>query len=162
MLAIENYPIIFKLAVKGDDAELVEKSKVSLGNASFSNRDLSKLVTVVMTGVTAMARQLARGMDINGTKYPAEKVVDVLKNADITHISNEVSFVEGCDAGKGGTIFCSKPEYMEMLKYIDTDVIELTGNHLNDCGPEWLGYTLDIYDREGIPYFGGGRNLEDS
>ena len=161
-LAIENYPITFKIAVKGEDAGLVEKAKVSLGNASFSNRDLSKLVTVVMTGVTAMARQLARGMDINGTKYPAEKVVDVLKNADITHISNEVSFVEGCDAGKRGTVFCSKPEYMELLKYVDTDVIELTGNHLNDYGSKWLAYTLDIYDREGIAYFGGGRNLEDS
>lgn len=161
-LAIANYPITFKIAVKGEDAGLVEKAKVSLGNASFSNRDLSKLVTVVMTGVTAMARQLARGMDINGIKYPAEKVVDVLKNADITHISNEVSFVEGCDAGKGGTVFCSKPEYMELLKYVGTDVIELTGNHLNDYGSKWLAYTLDIYDREGIPYFGGGRNLEDS
>ncbi|MBE3036963.1 MAG: CapA family protein [Candidatus Atribacteria bacterium] len=161
-LAIANYPITFKIAVKGEDAGLVEKAKVSLGNASFSNRDLSKLVTVVMTGVTAMARQLARGMDINGTKYPAEKVVDVLKNADITHISNEVSFVEGCDAGKSGTVFCSKPEYMELLKYVGTDVIELTGNHLNDYGSKWLAYTLDIYDREGIAYFGGGRNLEDS
>jgi len=161
-LVIADYPLVFKIAVKGADAGLVQKAKVSLGNASFSNRDLSKLVTVVMTGVTAMARQLARGMDINGTKYPAEKVVDVLKNADITHISNEVSFVEGCDAGKGGTIFCSKPEYIELLKYVDTDVIELTGNHLNDCGSKWLVYTLDIYDREGIAYFGGGRNLEDS
>jgi len=161
-LAIANYPITFKIAVKGEDAGLVEKAKASLGNTSFSNRDLSKLITVVMTGVTAMSRQLARGMDINGTKYPAEKIVDVLKNADITHISNEVSFVEGCDAGKGGTVFCSKPEYMEMLKYIGTDVIELTGNHLNDYGSKWLAYTLDIYDREGIAYFGGGRNLEDS
>jgi len=161
-LVIANYPLTFKIAVKGEDAGLVEKAKVSLGNASFSNRDLSKLVTIVMTGVTAMSRQLARGMDINGTKYPAEKVVDILKNADLTHISNEVSFVEGCDAGKSGTVFCSKPAYMELLEYVGTDVIELTGNHLNDYGSKWLAYTLDIYDREGISYFGGGRNLEDS
>ncbi|MCL5071780.1 MAG: CapA family protein [Actinobacteria bacterium] len=161
-LKIENYPITFKIAAKGEDAELVKKAKASLENASFSNRDLSKLVTVVMTGVTAMARQIARGMDKNGTKYPAEKVVDILRNADITHISNEVSFVEGCDAGKSGTVFCSKPEYMELLKYVGTDVIELTGNHLNDYGSKWLAYTLDIYDKEGIAYFGGGRNLEDS
>lgn len=161
-LKIENYPITFKIAVKGEDAALVNKAKESLADASFSNRDLSKLVTVVMTGVTAMSRQLARGMDQNGIKYPAEKVVDILRNADITHISNEVSFVEGCDAGKSGTVFCSKPEYMELLKYVGTDVIELTGNHLNDYGSKWLAYTMDIYDKEGIAYFGGGRNLEDS
>ncbi len=28
--------------------------------------------------------------------------------------------------------------------------------------PNGLLYTLDIYDKEGIKYFGGGRNLEDS
>ena len=161
-LVIENYPLTFKIAVKGEDAGLVDKAKASLGNASFSNRDLSKLVTVIMTGVTAMSRQLARGMDINGIKYPAEKIIEVLKNADITHISNEVSFMEGCDAGKSGTRFCSKPEYIELLKYVGTDVIELTGNHLNDYDLKWLAYTLDIYDKEGITYFGGGRNLEDS
>ena len=51
---------------------------------------------------------------------------------------------------------------MELLRYVGTDVIELTGNHMNDFGNKWMNYTLDIYDEEGWPYFGGGRNLEDS
>ena len=38
-------------------------------------------------------------MDQNGIIYPAEKVVELVKNADITHISNEVSFVEGWQCG---------------------------------------------------------------
>jgi poly-gamma-glutamate synthesis protein (capsule biosynthesis protein) len=59
-------------------------------------------------------------------------------------------------------VFCSRPEYIDLLKFVGTDVIEITGNHLNDYGSKWLAYTLDIYDREGIAYFGGGRNLEDS
>ncbi len=162
-LVIENYPITFKIAVKGEDAGLVEKAKVSLGNASFSNRDLSKLVTVVMTGVTALTRGTANKMDQKGILYPADKIASLLQNADITHISNEVSFVEDCNAAKSHTmVFCSRPEYIDLLKFVGTDVIEITGNHLNDYGSKWLAYTLDIYDREGIPYFGGGRNLEDS
>ncbi len=162
-LAIENYPITFKIAVKGEDAGLVEKAKVSLENASFSNRDLSKLVTVVMTGVTALTRGTASRMDKKGILYPADKIASLLQNADITHISNEVSFVEDGNAAKSHTmVFCSRPEYIDLLKFVDTDVIELTGNHLNDYGSKWLAYTLDIYDREGIAYFGGGRNLEDS
>ena len=162
-LAIENYPNIFKIAVKGEDAGLVEKAKVSLGNASFSNRDLSKLVTVVMTGVTALTRGTANKMDQKGILYPADKIASLLQNADITHISNEASFVIDGNAAKTHTmVFCSRPEYIDLLKFVGTDVIEITGNHLNDYGSKWLAYTLDIYDREGIAYFGGGRNLEDS
>jgi poly-gamma-glutamate capsule biosynthesis protein CapA/YwtB (metallophosphatase superfamily) len=162
-LVIENYPITFQIEVKGDDEGLVEKSKASLGNVSLSNRDLSKLFTVVMTGVTALTRGTANKMDQKGILYPADKVVSLLKNADLTHISNEVSFVEGGDAAKSHTmVFCSRPEYIDLLKFVGTDVIEITGNHLNDYGSKWLAYTLDIYDREGIAYFGGGRNLEDS
>jgi len=162
-LAIENYPITFKIAVKGEDAGLVEKAKVSLGNASFSNRDLSKLITVVMTGVTALTRGTANKMDQKGILYPADKIASLLQNADITHISNEVSFVEDGNAAKSHTmVFCSRPGYIDLLKFVGTDVIEITGNHLNDYGSKWLAYTLDIYDREGIAYFGGGRNLEDS
>jgi poly-gamma-glutamate synthesis protein (capsule biosynthesis protein) len=162
-LAIANYPITFKIAVKGEDAGLVEKAKVSLGNASFSNRDLSKLVTVVMTGVTALTRGTANKMDQKGILYPADKIASLLQNADITHISNEVSFVEDGNAAKSHTmVFCSRPEYIDLLKFVGTDVIEITGNHLNDYGSKWLSYTLDIYDKEDIAYFGGGRNLEDS
>jgi hypothetical protein len=158
-----NYPIAFRITAKGKDPVLVEKAETSLENISFSNRNPSKLITIVMTGVTALTRGTANRMDQQGILYPADKIASLLQNADITHISNEVSFVEGCNSGKTHTmVFCSRPEYMDLLKFIGTDVIEITGNHLNDYGSKWLAYTLDVYDREGIIYFGGGRNLEDS
>jgi len=162
-LAVADYPITFKIVAKGEDAELMERANESLGNASFTNRDPSKLVTIIMTGVTALTRGTANRMDQQGILYPADKIASLLQNADITHISNEVSFVEDCNSGKTHTmVFCSRPEYIDLLKFIGTDVIEITGNHLNDYGSKWLAYTLDIYDKEGIIYFGGGRNLEDS
>jgi poly-gamma-glutamate capsule biosynthesis protein CapA/YwtB (metallophosphatase superfamily) len=145
------------------NSEIVDEIKTSVDELSYSNRDVSKLVTINMTGVTALTRQIAGRMDEKGILYPAEKILDVLKDADITHISNEISFVENCYAARPNTVvFCSKPEYIDLLKYIGTDVIELTGNHLNDYGSKWLTYTLDIYDKEGIKYFGGGRNIADS
>jgi poly-gamma-glutamate synthesis protein (capsule biosynthesis protein) len=117
-----------------------------------------------MTGLTALARgkTIGRRMDEYGVLYPAEKIVDVLRDADITHISNEICFVEGCSSENKFPLLCSDPSYIELLRYVGTDVIELTGNHMNDYGPEWMMYTMEIYDNEGWPYFGGGRNLEDS
>jgi poly-gamma-glutamate synthesis protein (capsule biosynthesis protein) len=98
-------------------------------------------------------------MEKKGITYPGEKIRDWLKSADIAHISNEVSFWDKCPnpTFNDGTTMCSKPEYIELLKYVGTDIIELTGNHLWDRGAQHLNTTLDMYDAMGWVYFGGGR-----
>jgi poly-gamma-glutamate capsule biosynthesis protein CapA/YwtB (metallophosphatase superfamily) len=163
----EQYPLAGGIVVKTANNLVDDNFKTildaNLDSAELSNRSEDDMVSILITGVTALTRQVADRMDRNGILYPAEKILDTLLDADITHISNEVSFVEDCYAARPNTmVFCSKPEYMQLLKYIDTDVLELTGNHMNDYGSEWFEYTLDVYDKEGIDYFGGGRNLEDS
>ena len=163
----EQYPLAGGITVKTANNLVDDNFKkildANLDSGGLSNRSEDDMVSILMTGVTALTRQVADRMDKNGVLYPAEKIRDTLLDADITHISNEVSFVEDCYAARPNTmVFCSKPEYMQLLKYIDTDVLELTGNHLNDYGSQWFDYTLDVYDKEGIAYFGGGRNLEDS
>jgi len=158
----ENYPLSFSVSFKGADLKKSEALRDFFESKYFSNRDPKKLATVNVTGVTALVRGVANRMDAKGITYPAEKIADTLKNADITHISNEISFKDGCSAGQGGTVFCSKPEYIKLLKYVGTDVIELTGNHLSDYGPEHLEDTINMYDEEGWQYFGGGSNLEKS
>jgi hypothetical protein len=161
-LSYEDYPLAFSVIIHGKDADIVESVYSCYEDIDITNRDMSKFTSLMMTGVTAMARSkvIGRKMDEAGALYPAEKIADVLKSADITHISNEIPFVEGCP-GKGWPIFCSDPEYMELLRFIDPEVIELTGNHMNDYGHDWMLYTLDLYDEEGWPYFGGGRNLDE-
>lgn len=163
-LETRDYPLIFGINIKGADPELQDSVKNRLAQASFTNRDLEKLITINMTGVTALARgkHIGARMDEFGFLYPAEKIAGILRDADITHISNEIPFVEGCSHENRFPLLCSLPEYIGLLKHVGTDVIELTGNHLNDYGLDWLLYTLDIYDDEDLPYFGGGRNLEDS
>ena len=163
----KQYPLAVGITIKTASNLVDDYFKkildVNFESSKLSNRSQEDMVSILITGVTALTRQVADRMDKKGILYPAEKIRDTLLDADITHISNEVSFVEDCYAARPNTmVFCSKPEYMQLLKYIDTDVLELTGNHLNDYGSQWFDYTLDIYDKEGIDYFGGGRNLEDS
>ena len=38
------------------------------------------------------------------------------------------------------------------------NIIELTGNHLEDKGNQWLNYSLDMYRERGWSCFGGGAN----
>jgi poly-gamma-glutamate synthesis protein (capsule biosynthesis protein) len=124
-----------------------------------ANRDVNRMTVVAMTGVTALVRGTAVMMERKGINYPGEKIREWMTTADIAHISNEVSFWDQCPkpSFNSGVVMCSDPRYIELLKYIGTDVIELTGNHLWDRGWQNLSTTLKVYEDLGWPYFGGGR-----
>jgi hypothetical protein len=129
-----------------------------------SNRAEGKMTTLAMTGVTALVRCTAFYMEQRGITYPGQDVRELLRDADITHISNEIPFVEGCpfpSCFQEGLVFCSDPKYMELLIDIGTDIIELTGDHFADWGPEAMRYTLDLYREHGLPYYGGGANWDE-
>jgi poly-gamma-glutamate synthesis protein (capsule biosynthesis protein) len=129
-----------------------------------TNRDIRKLAIVAMTGVTALVRGTAVQMERKGLTYPGEAIRDWLLSADVRHISNEVSFWDNCPAPtfNDGVSMCSRPKYMELLKYVGTNLIELSGNHLWDKGPQWLSPTLKMYEDEGWAYFAGGRTFTES
>jgi poly-gamma-glutamate synthesis protein (capsule biosynthesis protein) len=130
-----------------------------------SNRDENKFTSVVLTGVTALVRATAWTMELEGINYPARDILSYLVEADILHISNEVPFAQGCpypDPGQQGLKFCSDSRYIELMDTIGTDVVELTGDHFGDYGPEAMLYTLEIYNQRGWPYYGGGADRADA
>jgi poly-gamma-glutamate synthesis protein (capsule biosynthesis protein) len=134
-----------------------------------TNRDPDKMTTLIMTGVTALVRATAYRMEQNGVTYPGEEIAHWLREADITHISNEVSFYEDCpfpDPNNRMLYFCSDPKYIELFEFVGADIIELTGNHNNDSlevyGEDVVPFTLDLYEKYGMETYGGGLNLEDS
>jgi poly-gamma-glutamate capsule biosynthesis protein CapA/YwtB (metallophosphatase superfamily) len=134
-------------------------TNVELESSDFNEDNVAK---VNMTGVTAMGRRVIEAMnDRNDYDYPAEKIAGFLSDADLTHTSNEVSFVDGCSV-YSGLRFCSRPEAIATLKAIGADLIELTGNHNNDFGSTNNTKTIELYKSEGMEYFGGGLNSEDA
>jgi len=130
-----------------------------------TNREPTRMTTVIMTGVTALVRATAYTMETKGVTYPGQDIRDFMREADITHISNEIPFFTGCDfpnPSRSKLVFCSDPKYIELLKDVGTDVVELTGNHFADYGAGAMLETLDIYKKNGIPYYGGGADLDDA
>ena len=155
----DDYPLTVRVGVTG-----IERGATKLYDLlapPLTNRDPTRMTVVVMTGVTALSRGTAMRMDRHGATYPAEDIRPWLVEADITHISNEVSFAENCPPPADYTtmVFCSNPSYIELFEDVDIDVIELTGNHLLDWGLEAMRLSLTIYDTRDIPYFGGGWDL---
>jgi hypothetical protein len=160
-----GYGLSVSLGVDGPDAQAESLASALQGKVPPSNRDPSKMTIVAMTGVTALVRATAWTMEQKGIDYPARDIGDWLRGADVTHISNEVSFAPGCPYPNPDQIplfFCSDPRYLQLLKDVGTHVVELTGNHLNDWGTSADRYTLKLYRQQGWAYYGGGQNLEDA
>ncbi len=159
----ESYPLIIPFGLSGPQS-LVDEFAAQIDWPS-TNRDPERLTVVVMTGVTALTRATAWQMERRGVLYPAEAIGDWLRNADVTHISNEVSFWSGChfpDPVQEGLKFCSDEDYFPLLELIGVDVVELTGNHNKDFGAEPFLATLELYHEAGWLTFGGGEDLADA
>lgn len=127
-----------------------------------SNRDPSRMTSVVVTGVTALVRGTASTMERKGMTYPAQDVGDILRHADILHVSNEVAFDKKCPPPYpwNDLRFCSREKYIELLDSIGVDVVELTGDHFGDWSVDAMNNTLAMYAERGWPVYGGGATEE--
>jgi len=165
--ALQPYPLSIPISLTSSQASqsraLAERLQPYLAQ---SNRDPEKLVTVILTGVTAMVRGTASEMEEKGITRGAEVIGPVTGEADILHISNEVPFAVDCKDPvpklSGKLSFCSKDSYFDLLEAVGVDVVELTGDHFQDWGEAALEHTLELYRQNGLPYYGGGLNVEEA
>lgn len=116
---------------------------------------------VNQTGVTALTRRMMTKLNsVGNATYFSEKIGPFLADADITHVSNEVSFKPGCEYNNA--VFCSPPEMIEALKASGVDLVELTGNHNNDTGRQFNTDSINQYHGLGWATFGGGLNTAEA
>jgi poly-gamma-glutamate synthesis protein (capsule biosynthesis protein) len=133
-----------------------------LGQQARVNDDPKELHTIIMTGTTALGRGEYFHIFQHGTAYPAQYVAAIMKNADITHVSDEVSYVPGCVQQVGTDQFCALPDFIQTLQDAGVNLVELTGNHNNDFGPQYNVSSIQLYDQNHIQHFGGGLNDQDA
>lgn len=160
----ESYALKVPISVRPVEPDDAFALPPELADLHLSNLDPSKITTVMLTGVTAMVRATAVGMDTRGILVPGELIAPVMREADLLHISNEVPFAEECPPHTSGNylVFCTPESYMELLRSVGTDIVELTGDHFQDYGREGMLYTLALYDKEGWPVYGGGKDIFDA
>lgn len=164
---LEKYPLFVKIGWDEGPQEISE-AEYEIANQVVSsvpatNRQADNLTTVILTGVTAMTRATAKEMELYGVLSPAASIGELMREADIAHISNEVPFASNCPPPQWqqeeDLVFCSDDKYIALMREIGTDVVELTGDHFSDYGPEAMFHTLEMYDAEGWPYYGGGKDI---
>lgn len=158
-----RYPLLATIWVHGP-AEVEEALAAEIeGRELDTNRRLDRLTLLDMSGVTALTRHVALEIEARGDPaWPARVLADPLSVADLTHVSHEVSFMPGCQPQAEAPAFCAKPAYLETLRLLGADLVELTGNHNLDFGPEYALLSLDLYAEAGMRTFGGGRNAAEA
>ena len=155
---LDNYQkgAVFRQTVfKGSDAGALADLKLN----KVASKDTT--LKVNMTGVTALTRLMMTKLNtVKDPLYFSQKIGDFLSDADITHVSNEVSFRASCQYSNA--LFCSPPEFIETLKDSGVDLVELTGNHNNDNGSTYNTNSINLYHSLGMATFGGGLNSKEA
>jgi len=117
------------------------------------------VLSLAQTGVTALSRGMKAKLDkVGDAGFFATEIKEYLSGFDLTHTSNEASFTDFASAKN----ICSDKRFKETLLLIGLDIVELTGNHNQDCGDVAAVETLDFYEEGGIATVGGGRTAEEA
>ena len=154
----QTYPLSVQFSFDSQDPDL------NL-NLPPENYDPSLRTTLIMTGVSALTRATAYQMQIRGNHFPGEDLHAWFTAANLLHISHEAPFASNCpppDPNQEDLIFCSDPARIELLEFIEADIIELSGNHLLDYGVPAMKLTLEMYEGRGWSTYAGGWDLNDS
>ena len=119
-----------------------------------------KILTMAQTGVTALSRGMNEKLVAVGgdATYFSQYIAEFLKGFDVTHTSNESSFSESATPDN----ICSDTRFIDTLVDIGLDVVELTGNHNQDCGDEAAANTIDVYNENNIKIVGGGKTATEA
>ena len=125
------------------------------------------LTRITLSGTTAIARQTRTAVDAIGVEAAASGIRDYVAASDFFHLTNEAPLADGCpqfnDQVLGGAnSLCMKGEHAKLFELLNVDVLDLTGNHINDFGYAALEDTLSLFEEMGTRIVGGGRNTDDA
>lgn len=146
--------------IKFDSPKFTEEIE-PLVAATFDKKwpEKSSTLTMLQTGVTALSRGMNQKLnEVGDATFFSRGIADFLKDADITHTSNESSFSENATSKN----ICSDPRFINTLLDIGLDIVELTGNHNVDCGTVAAENTIDIYTENNIKTVGGGKTATEA
>lgn len=96
-------------------------------------------------------------------KCISPELLEIMNNTDVFYINHEY-----CISDRGAPLvgkyytFRAKPERMELLKEMGTDIVALANNHVFDYGEEALIDTTELLAENHIPYVGGGKNIDEA
>lgn len=63
---------------------------------------------------------------------------------------------------KSGPAHFALPEFVHVLRFLNIDLVGAANNHTGDYGEDGVFYTMDILQKNRIPFVGMGKNLDEA
>jgi enterochelin esterase-like enzyme/poly-gamma-glutamate capsule biosynthesis protein CapA/YwtB (metallophosphatase superfamily) len=126
-----------------------------------------KLTRITLSGTTALARHTLPAVEAIGVEAAASGIRDYVTRSDYFQITHEASITATCPQHSGAALggsnsMCMTRDHARLFDLLDVDVVDLTGNHINDFGYEAFADTLTFFADWGYLMVGGGRSLSEA
>ncbi|MCY3798621.1 MAG: CapA family protein [Chloroflexi bacterium] len=133
-------------------------------NPNFSSENLTR---ITLSGTTALARHTLPAVEAIGVEQAASGIRDYVRRADYFQITHEASIAPTCPQHSGAPLggsnsMCMMRDHARLFDLLGVDVVDLTGNHINDFGYAAFENTLAHFEERGYSLVGGGRNLAEA
>ncbi|WP_173299025.1 CapA family protein [Thermanaeromonas sp. C210] len=120
-------------------------------------------LTLAAVGDVMLARKVDRLMQSQGLGYPLAELGPLLRSADLTfgNLESPLSDTGKPIPGKG-IWFRARPEALQVLQQGGFDILNIANNHILDYDTPAFLQTMELLDKAGIRYFGGGQNIQEA
>lgn len=132
------------------------------GNGSSAGTDDPNRVQLTFVGDVIFADNVEATLKRNGYDYPYKQVQSYLENADLTIANLETPITERGTAQIKQYAYRSTPAALPAFKQAGVDLVNLANNHVLDYGTTGLLDTFSHLDKNGIRWFGAGRNVTEA
>lgn len=92
----------------------------------------------------------------------SKELQKTMTEADIFMLNNEFCYSTGGSPIPKGYNFRADPERVSRLHEMGVDIVSIANNHAFDYGAEAFVDTIDTLNDAGMPYVGGGLDIEDA
>ena len=129
----------------------------------LSGITLSEEVSIAIVGDMMFGPEISRIMDKEGSMVPFAKVIQTLKDSDISYGILEGGISTGGEAIQDKEFtFRSNPSAARGLANAGFDIVSLANPHIMDYGEKGLLETMEYLSWYGVKYVGAGLNPEEA
>lgn len=117
-----------------------------------------KQFTMIAVGDIMTDRNVGDAIRRNGALSILEKVRELTRSADVSFANLECPLSTAGPHAPRDCVFRARPETVAVVKDGGFDIVSLANNHTLNAGREGVLQTLDVLDKQGIPYCGARRD----
>lgn len=136
LLALGAFTALIAISVLG-----AQNMPIETLNIVSSAQDEKETVMIFGGDVMLGRSVLTHTEKVGDWDYPFRKIVDTLKDADLTFVNLENPIIENCPRHNEGYIFCAPPEILSGMVKSGVDLVSLENNHTRNYGDKGFAET---------------------